>query len=62
MGDDDTPGRHPLARKNLGHTEYLAFKLHPDLLAHVHDQAERHYCSPAQYVRQLIIADKLAHD
>ena len=38
----------------------MILKLHPDLLAHVQERAEAEYCSAAEYVRRLIIADKRA--
>jgi len=50
--------RHPLARKDLGHTEYVQIKMHPELLAHVRDQSVASFCSVAEYIRQLIVADK----
>lgn len=59
----DQPTRHPNARRNLGHTVYLgAVRLHPDLVAYVDAQAEQRYCSRAEYIRQLIVADKLSHE
>lgn len=48
----DKPGR-----PSLGHTQQMMLKLHPDLLAHVRQQAEASYQSPAEYIRQLILTD-----
>lgn len=45
------------SRKNLGHTEQLVLKLHPDLKAHVDARAAEEYCSAAEYIRRLVIAD-----
>jgi hypothetical protein len=47
-------------RRALGHTEAMGLKLHPDLMDHLRKQAEANYVSEAEYVRQLIIADKAA--
>jgi hypothetical protein len=58
--DNDT--RHRKARKSLGHSEAVLIKLHPDLKAHIEQQAEANYCSTSEYVRRLIILDIQAQD
>ena len=50
--------RNPRARAPLGHTHQLGLRLHPELVAHLEVQAQAHYCSVSEYVRQLIIDDK----
>jgi hypothetical protein len=50
------------ARAKLGHTEAIAIKLHPDLKAHVEMRASENYCSTAEFIRQLVIADKRAFE
>lgn len=52
--------RHPSARRDLGHTEIIMVKLHPDLKAHIDRQAGANYCSTSEYVRRLIVADMRA--
>lgn len=49
------------ARRDLGHTELVTLKVHPDLMTHLQWQADRHYCSEAEFIRQLIVADKAVH-
>lgn len=56
----DEPARHPKARKDLGHTESVMLKLHPDLKTWVEERAEENYCTQSEYIRRLIIADRLA--
>ena len=45
------------SRKNLGHTDVMGLKLHPDLSAHIRTRAEATYCSNQEYLRKLIVAD-----
>jgi len=54
MTDDD---RTKYGRKPLGHTEQLALKLHPDLLAWVKERAADEYCTDQEIVRRLILED-----
>ena len=53
--------RHPNARAALGHTEAIMLKLHPELKRWVDARAAERYCSQAEYVRQLIVADRLVN-
>ena len=56
-GGQVTDERSKLARAPLGHTETIMVKLHPDLKAHLETSAAAGYCTVAEYVRQLIVAD-----
>ena len=47
-------------RRDIGHNEQMMLKLHPDLKAWVDKQAENDYCTAAEYIRRLIIADMRA--
>jgi hypothetical protein len=49
-----------VSRKDLGHTEAVLLKLHPDLKSWVEARSAVHYCSQAEYIRRLIIADRIA--
>lgn len=44
-------------RKDLGHSEQLMLKIHPDLKDHLEEQSARNYVTVAEYIRQLVIAD-----
>jgi len=48
---------HKKARADLGHTEMVGLKLHPDLMAHVKARAAENYQSASEYLRGLIVAD-----
>lgn len=45
---------------NLGHSEQLTVKMHPDLAQHLRLMAGRRYISVPEYMRQLIVADMIA--
>lgn len=47
-------------RRDLGHSESLMLKMHPDLKSWVDAQAQADYTTSAEYIRRLIIADKRA--
>jgi hypothetical protein len=44
-------------RRNLGHTETIMVKMHPDMKAHLDVMASREYCTFAEIVRRFIIDD-----
>jgi hypothetical protein len=46
-----------MPRKDLGHTETVLLKMHPALKTHVEQAAGREYCTVAEYLRRLVIAD-----
>ena len=46
-----------MSREHLGHTEQVMLKRHPDLKAHAERVAAADYCTVAEYIRRLIIAD-----
>ena len=53
-----------MTRRNLGHTQTLTLKLHPDLMAWLNAEAAANYCTAAEVVRRLIISaarDDLRH-
>ena len=46
-----------MTRPNLGHTQTVILKLHPDLMNHINRIAAEDYCSKAEIVRRMILAD-----
>lgn len=46
-----------MTRKTSTNSEFLAFKVHPDMKAHVIRRAQEEYCSDSEYIRRLIVAD-----
>lgn len=46
-------------RADLGDSETVALKLHPDLMAWVAAEAARSYCSKQEVIRRLIVQARL---
>lgn len=46
----------------VGNNVKIVVTVHPKVAEYVEQRAEKRYCSPTQYVRDLIVEDMLKHE